>query len=329
VATTTGDYYQVLGVDRSASQQDIQRAYRTLARRFHPDINKDPGAEERFKQINEAYEVLSDDKKRARYDKFGQAWRQVPEDYDGPVPGATSGAGGRRVYVNTGNGFDSSGFGGDFDDLLSGLFGGRAGGFGGGFGRGFGGGRVSAPGADSQAEIELSVEDAYAGGRRRITLQTAAGPRSYEVTIPAGVTQGQRIRLAGQGASGIGDGPRGDLYLVVRLAPHPRYRVDGRDVTVELPVAPWEAALGARVPVDTLGGTVQVQVPAGSSSGRRLRLRGRGMPNPKGPAGDLYAEVRIVMPARSNEAERELWQRLSAVSRFDPRAAAVRNGDGR
>jgi curved DNA-binding protein len=333
VATTTSDYYQVLGVDRSASQQDIQRAYRTLARRFHPDINKDPGAEERFKQINEAYEVLSDEKKRARYDRFGEHWRQIPEDYDGPMPGSGpfgdpfSGRGGRRVHVNTSGGFDDAGLGGgfagvDLDDLLGGLFGGRSGGLGGGRTGGFGGTRVSAPGADSEAEIELSVPEAYAGGRRRITLQTAAGPRSYDVTIPAGVTDGQRIRLAGQGAAGLGGGPRGDLYLVVRLRPDPRYRVDGRDITVDLPVTPWEAALGAGVPVDTPGGPVQVQVPPGSSSGRRLRLRGRGMPNPGGPAGHLYAEVRIVVPPHPSEAERQLWQQLAGTSGFDPRAGA-------
>jgi curved DNA-binding protein len=327
VATTTGDYYQALGVDRSAGQQDIQRAYRKLARRFHPDINKDPGAEERFKQITEAYEVLSDEQKRARYDRFGESWRQVPEDYDGPMPGTgpfPGAGGGRRVYVNTGGGggFDDAGFSGvRFDDLLGGLFGGRAG----TTGRGT---RVSAPGADTEAEIELPVEDAYAGGRRRITLQTAAGPRSYEVTIPAGVSDGQRIRLAGQGASGLGGGPRGDLYLLVRLSPHPRYRVEGRDITVELPVAPWEAALGASVPVDTPGGPVQVQVPAGSSSGRRLRLRGRGMPNPKGTAGDLYAEVKIVVPAQPSDGERQLWQRLAEASGFDPRGtrASARGG---
>ena len=333
MATTTGDYYQVLGVDRSASQQDIQRAYRRLARRFHPDISKDPGAEERFKQIGEAYDVLSDEKKRARYDRFGEHWRQVPEDYDGPMPGTGPfSGGGRRVYVNTGggrgfgDGFADAEFSGmDFEDLLGGLFGGRPGGMGGGFG----GTRASAPGADTEAEIELPVEDAYAGGRRRITLQTAAGPRSYEVSIPAGVVDGQRIRLAGQGAAGGGGGPRGDLYLVVRLAPHPRYRVDGRDITVDLPVAPWEAALGASVPVDTPGGQVQIQVPAGSSSGRRLRLRGRGMPDPRGQAGDLYAEVRIVVPAQPSAPERQLWQQLAASSRFDPRGSRAGATGGR
>ena len=326
MATTTGDYYQVLGVDRGASQDEIQRSYRKLARTYHPDINKDPGAEDTFKQINEAYEVLSDPKKRARYDKFGEHWRQIPEDYDGPMPGTGPftgggpgfrssggpGFGGRRVYVHTdGSGFDDADPGGvDIDDLLGGLFGGRGGGF---------GGRVSAPGADTEAEIELTVEDAYAGGRRTVTLQTDSGTRSYEVSIPAGVSDGQRIRLAGQGSAGIGGGPRGDLYLRVRLAPHARYRVSGRDITVDLPVAAWEAALGASVPVDTPGGRVEVKVPTGSSTGRRLRLRGRGMPNPRGQAGDLYAEVKVMVPDRLSDAERELWQQLAATSSFDPR----------
>jgi len=325
VATTTKDYYQVLGVDRSAGQDEIQRAYRRLARRFHPDINKEPGAEDRFKDINEAYEVLSDEEKRARYDRFGPAWRQVPEGYEaaGAHPGGASPFGGRRVHVNTpGAGFGDAGFGVNVDDLLGGLFGGRGFGFGATT-------RMSAPGADSEAEIQLPVEDAYAGGRRRITLQTAAGSRGYEVTIPAGVTDGQRIRLAGEGAAGLGAGPRGDLYLIVRLAPHPRYRVDGRDIAVDLPVAPWEAAMGASVPVDTPAGLVQVQVPAGSSSGRRLRLRGRGMPNPKGAPGDLYAEVKIVVPPQASGDERQLWQRLAEISQFDPREQRVGAKGGR
>ncbi|KUL29683.1 DnaJ C-terminal domain-containing protein [Actinoplanes awajinensis] len=328
MATTTTDYYQVLGVERSAGQDEIQRAYRKLARHFHPDLNREPGAEDRFKDINEAYEVLSDPKKRSRYDRYGPQWRQIPEDYDGPMPGSDpfAAGGGRRVYVNTGGGgFDETGFGGvGIDDLLGGLFGGRAGA--GGFGRGS---RVSAPGADSEAEIELSVPDAYAGGRRRITLQTPSGPRSFDVTVPAGVTDGQRIRLAGQGSGGLGGGPRGDLYLIARLAPHPRYRVEGRDITVQLPVTPWEAVLGANVPVDTPGGRVQVQVPAGSSSGRRLRLRGRGMPNPNGAAGDLYAEVKIVIPAQVTPDERQLWQRLAQTATFDPRNDRAAPSGGR
>jgi curved DNA-binding protein len=327
VATTTGDYYQVLGVDRSADKEEIQRAYRKLARQYHPDVNKDAGAEEAFKQINQAYEVLSDPKKRVRYDRFGDAWRQVPEDYDpaaaGPFPGGFRGgdgaAAGRRVYVD-GDGFDDlGGMGGvNLDDLLGGFFGAGRGGRFGGTGSQFGG-SVQMPGMDTEAEIELSVEDAYTGGRRTLSLQTPSGVRSFDVNIPAGVTDGQRIRLAGQGADGLGGGPRGDLYLVVRLAAHPHYRVQGRDITVELPVAPWEAALGAKVPIDTLGGRVEIKVPSGSSSGRRLRLRGRGMPNPRGAAGDLYAEVRITVPKRLTDAERELWERLAEASTFNPR----------
>lgn len=299
-ATTTGDYYQILGVDRSADRDEIQRTYRRLARRYHPDVNKDPDAEERFKQINEAYEVLSDQKKRARYDRFGDAWRQVPEDYD---PEAAP-AGDPGMHVGTD--------GVNLDDLLGGVFGtGR-------FGRGdFGfGGQAFAAGLDAEAEIELSVEDAYRGGRHQLTLATASGTRTVEVNIPAWVTEGQRIRLAGQGTAGFG-GPPGDLYLVVRLAPHPRYRVDGRNVTVDLPVAPWQAVLGATVPVQTPGGRVELKVPAGSSSGRRLRLRGRGLPHPRGGAGDLYAEVRIVVPQRVSDAERELWQRLADAAPTD------------
>jgi curved DNA-binding protein len=290
----TGDYYRLLEVERSASQEEIQRAYRKLARKLHPDVNKDPGAEERFKQINEAYEVLSDPKKRGRYDRFGEQWRQVPENYDPSTPRPRPGGSG-------GNGFP-----GDYiNALLGSLFGGR---------------RGPTPGADAEAEIELAVEDAFAAGPRRITLTSATGGvQTVDVKLPAGVTDGQRIRLPGQGSPGAGGGPRGNVYLVVRLAPHPRYRVDGRNLTVELPVAPWEAALGASVSLTTPGGSVQVRVPAGSSSGRRLRLRGRGLPNPKGTAGDLYAEVNIVLPPNPSEAERRLWEQLAEASRFDPR----------
>jgi curved DNA-binding protein len=227
----------------------------------------------------------------------------MPDNYDDPMPGTDPFAGGEHFA------------GSDFDDLLGALFGGRSGGLG-GFGRRT---RVSAPGADAEAELELPLADAYTGGRRRITLQTAAGTRHFEVTIPPGALDGQRIRLAGEGGAGLSGGPRGDLYLVVRLAPHPRFRVDGRDITVELPVAPWEAALGASVPVDTPGGPVQVQVPPGSSSGRRLRLRGRGLPNATGAPGDLYAEVKIAVPPQPTDAERDLWRRLAAASTFEPR----------
>jgi curved DNA-binding protein len=327
----TGDYYQVLGVDRSASQDEIQKAYRRLARRYHPDVNADADAEENFKRVNEANEVLSDPSKRARYDQFGEDWRKIPEDYaPGPFAGTGSDGGlfgGRRVYVDPADGDAGEWAGLGLDDLLGGLFGGTGtgggtGGFGGAYGGGagarFGGGRMSMPGADLEAAIELSVEDAYSGGRRTLSLQTPSGERSIEVSIPAGVTAGQRIRLAGQGIAGLGDGPAGDLYLVVSLAPHPRFRVERRDLTVETPIAPWEAALGASVTVETPGDSVRVQVPAGSSSGRKLRLRGRGLPNPKGAPGDLYAELKIVVPAEPSEAERELWERLAEVSEFTP-----------
>jgi curved DNA-binding protein len=330
--TQTEDYYQVLGVNRDASAEELQRAYRKLARRFHPDVNSEPGAEERFKQITEAYDVLSDPETRARYDRFGAQWRQVPPGYDpgeagafwgggtrassGPFGGPLTGAR-RRVYVNgqpvdvegEDVGFGTGGF--DFDDVFGGLFGGR------GRRGGFGTGRV--PGADAQAELELSVEEAYTGGHRKITLTGPDGQRTYEVNIPAGVLDGQRIRLAGEGGKGSGGGSAGDLYLLVRLAPHPRFRLHGRDITVDLPLSPWEAALGATVPVSTPGGSAQVNVPPGSSSGRRLRLRGRGMPNPRGGAGDLYAEVKVMVPTRLSREERQLFEKLAEASSFDPR----------
>lgn len=315
------DFYEVLGVPRDADAEQIQRAYRTLARRHHPDVNKSPGAEDRFKKINEAYAVLSDPKSRRKYDRFGEAWRQVPDDYEqaGARAGARAGGGGAG-FGNFG-GFGgpreySSRVGGgiDVEDLLEGLFGQRS-----GRGRGYG----PSPGADTEAEITITVEDAYHGARRRITLPDPNGqPRQYDVNIPAGVTEGQRIRLAGQGSSGAGGGPPGDLYLVVHLAPHPRYHVEGRDIIVDLPASPWEAALGATVPMETPGGAVQVQVPAGSSCGRRLRLRDRGLPNPRGSPGDLFATVKIVVPKRLPDEERRLFEQLAKLSSFEPRGAS-------
>ena len=197
----------------------------------------------------------------------------------------------------------------DLEDLLGGIFGGRG-------RRGWG----PVPGADTEAELELTVEEAYRGGRRSITLAGGDGARrSFDVTVPAGVTDGQRIRLAGQGGRGSDGAPAGDLYLIVRIAPHPRYRLDGRDLYTELRLAPWEAALGTSVAVDTPGGEVKVKVPAGTSSGRRIRLRGRGLPNPRGKPGDLFAEARIMVPPRLSRAERRLFEQLAAESTFDPR----------
>ncbi|MCU1462139.1 MAG: hypothetical protein JWO37_2214 [Acidimicrobiales bacterium] len=317
------DFYEVLGVPRSATPDEIQRAYRKLARENHPDINKDPAAEERFKEISEAYDVLSDPDTRKKYDQFGASFRQVPDDVDSDAWAAGQrsgrrGAGPRRAAGGAGGFGDFGGWttgtgAGDFsevdlDDLLGGM------GMGGMFGP-----RRRGPvrGADQEAVVELRLEEAYQGGKRRVTLSGPDGPRTFDVTIPPGVTNGQRIRLGGQG--GRGSGGSGDLYLVVHIAPHPRFRLEGRDIFVDLPVTPWEAALGATVPVDSPGGELKVHVPAASSSGRQLRLRGKGMPNGKGKAGDLYAVVKIVLPKRLSAREKELFEELARVSDFDPR----------
>jgi curved DNA-binding protein len=291
-------------VPRGASTDEIRRAYRKLARQYHPDVNKEPSAEDRFKEVAEAYEVLSDPEKRERYDSLGAGWRAGDDvsDADGFRSGRFDDM---RVEFGDGAGM------GDFSDLFEGLFGAsRRGGF-----SGFGGARR---GADLEAELELSLEEAAAGGRRWVNL---AGGRSYEVTIPRGVRDGQRIRLTGEGRDGRGGGPVGDLYLRVRLKPHPRFRLDGNNLRTSLAVSPWEAALGATVQLRTLDGTAQLKVPAGSSCGRKLRLRGEGMPRRDGGRGDLYAEVRIVVPKKLSSAEREAFQRLAEVSKFDPRAA--------
>jgi curved DNA-binding protein len=324
------DFYDVLGVSRTASTDDIQRAYRKLARTYHPDINKEPGAEDRFKEVSEAYDVLSDPETRGRYDAFGPQFRQVPEGVDPETWAAAQAGGGRRRAgagsrgapggggggftwtTSEGDGDGFSGFGDiDLDDLLGGFF-----------SRGRTGGaarRGPAPGADTEAEVPLTVEEAFTGTRRRITLSGRDGERTVDVTIPPGVVDGQRIRVAGQGGPGGDGGPAGDLYLVARIQPHPRFRLEGRNIFVDLPVTPWEAALGAKVPVEAPGGQAKVTVPAGSSSGRRLRLKGQGLPNPKGQPGDLYAVIRIMVPKRLQPRERELFEELARVSDFDPR----------
>jgi curved DNA-binding protein len=319
------DFYDVLGVGRNASPDELQRAYRKLARTYHPDVNKDPGAEDRFKEVSEAYDVLSDLETRRRYDAFGHDFRQVPEGIDpetwararaARAAGAGAAAGPRRgqrrpppgpagdqeVWVTT-DGEDI-----DIEDLFGDLFGGR-------------GRQRWGPisGADQEFELEITLEEAIKGGRRWLSLSGPDGTRSIEVTIPVGVTDGQRIRLAGQGGQGTEGAPAGDLYLVVRIAPHPRFRLRGRDIYVDLPLAPWEAALGASVAVGTPTGEAKVQVPAGSSTGRRLRLRGQGLPNPRGNPGDLFAEVKVMVPSKLSRRERQLFEELARVSDFDPR----------
>ncbi|MFE5409958.1 DnaJ C-terminal domain-containing protein [Microbacterium sp. NPDC056569] len=317
------DAYEVLGVSRDADQSEIQRAYRSRARKLHPDINKDPGAEDEFKELSEAYDVLSDPDQRKRYDAFGPDFRRVgadvdPDAYRRSRAYAGAGFGGESARGRPGNGapggFGYSGSVGDIDleDLLGGMFGSR--------GRGRGGwGRVD--GSDQETEVEVTVEEAYTGTRRTLSISGADGQRTIDVDIPAGVVDGQRIRLRGQGGQGAGGGAPGDLYLIVRIAPHPRYRTDGRDVHVMLPIAPWEAALGASMPIETPGGRATVKVPAGTSSHRRLRLKGRGLPNSRGEPGDLYAEAQIKLPKALSQQERRLFEQLGRESTFDPRSA--------
>jgi curved DNA-binding protein len=314
--TDSDDFYRILGVSRTASQDEIQKAYRKLARKYHPDVNKDPSAEDTFKAVSEAYDVLSEPATRKRYDAFGKDFRQVPPDMD-PETYARAKAGGG--FHNGGQG-GFSGFqsaeGVDFEDLFGGMFGG--GGFQGGFGRQP---RGPLPGADQEAGVEISLDEAYHGGRRSFTLDGPDGPRTVEVNIPVGVTNGKRIRLAGQGGFGSGNGaPRGDLYLVVHLLHDKRYQVDVRDVTVDLPLLPSEAALGATVAMDLPdGGEAKLKIAAGTSSGRKLRLRGRGIPSPRGNPGDLYATVKIVVPKELTDEQRKLYEELAAATHGNPR----------
>ena len=302
------DYYEALGVSRDASEEEIRRAYRQLARKYHPDVNKEPGAEDRFKEISEAYEVLRDPEKRERYNRLGANWRSGQDVSSAGGFGQGSGAGDGGARVEFGQG--------EFSDFFEGLFGRRA-------GRGSGSARrsgfegFSMRGSDLEAELELALEEAARGGKRWLSLGDG---RSLEVDIPRGVRDGQRIRLAGEGEPGIGGGPPGDLFLRVRLKPHPVFRVQNRDLYVDLAVSPWEAALGAELPVPTLEGNARVKVPPGSSSGRRLRLRGQGLPGSAGaPAGDLYAVVSIKVPKKLTKKERQLFEQLASASKFDPR----------
>lgn len=303
------DYYEVLGVERSASQDEIKQAYRKLARKFHPDVSKEPNAQERFKEVGEAYEVLRDPEKRAAYDQLGANW-QAGQEFR-PPPGWDQGF---EFHRGGFSGADTSGFSDFFDSL---------------FGRAAAGGRheFGAQGNDSHARILIDLEDAYQGTTRQLSLKSTelggdgrphVRERTLNVRIPKGIRQGQRIRLAGQGSPGMGGGRAGDLYLEVEFRPHPLYQVDERDVYLDLPVAPWEAALGATVKAPTPTGAVELKIPAGSSSGRKLRLKRRGIP--AGEPGDLYVVINIVVPSAETEAVRQAWQELERVCRFEPRA---------
>ena len=319
------DYYAILGVSKTASQDDIQRAYRKLARQYHPDINKETEAENKFKEIGEAYEVLKDPEKRDKYDRYGSAWKAAQQSGGAPPPGYED------VWVDMSGSPDDafSGFSG-FSSFFEQLFG-RSARHSDVWGSP-GGRRESAwnwdmPGADQEAALSLTLEEAARGGQREISLTDpeTGQSKTYAVKIPKGIRPGQRIRLAKLGGRGAGQGAAGDLYLKVDLRPNPAFRLEGRDLYTTLPVAPWEAALGADATLSTLDGNVRVKIPAGSSSGRRIRLKGRGFPDPKGGAGDLYAEIEIVVPKSLSDDERRLFEELAQRSTFQPRAAETRS----
>ncbi|OWW19663.1 DnaJ C-terminal domain-containing protein [Noviherbaspirillum denitrificans] len=305
------DYYQTLGVDKDATADDIKKTFRRLARKYHPDVSKEPDAEARMKELNEAFAVLSDPEKRAAYDQLGHRY-QAGQDFH-PPPDWDAG------FEFSGRGFSGT-ESADFSDFFSELFGAR-------MGRAHaGGGHFHARGEDHHAKIMLDLEDAYAGAVRTLTLRvprvdaqgrTVLAEHALEVRIPKGVREGQLIRLSGQGSAGLGGGPPGDLYLEVHFKPHARYRVEGRDVYATLPVAPWEAALGGGVKASLPDGAVEVCIPAGSQSGRKLRLKGRGIPGT--PPGDLYLVTEVVLPPADSPKARALYEQMARELAFDPR----------
>lgn len=295
------DYYDVLGVKTDASADEIKAAYRKLARKYHPDVSKERNAEERFKDINEAFEALKEPDRRAAYDQARAGGFRAGDEFR---PGG-------------GAGFDFD-FGGDagggqFSDFFESLFGRMRGNAGGGRR-----GRQEKHDGEVRAELDVDLATAYAGGKQRFSLQGPRGTRTLEVKIPRGIQAGQTIRLSGQGHVGA-DGTPGDLLLQIRIRPDPRFSVEGRDVSVQLPIAPWEAALGARVSVPTLGGEVEMAIPPGSQSGRRLRLKGRGLPG--SPDGDQFVVLQVHVPAATGEGDRKAWEALrQQFPGFDPRA---------
>ncbi|OZI71063.1 DnaJ C-terminal domain-containing protein [Bordetella genomosp. 12] len=306
------DYYKILGVESSASEDDIRRAYRKLARKYHPDVSKEADAETRMREVNEAYDVLRDKEKRQAYDNLAAG--VSPDGGFQPPPGWDQGF---EFHYQPGEG--QGGDEGHFSDFFSALFGGQQ--------------RsrarqenFRARGQDQHAAIEVDIEDALRGATREISLRSmqadAQGQpqlqtRTLSVNIPAGVKEGQFIRLAGQGMPGYGGGEAGDLYLEIRFRPHGRYRADGRDLYMDLPITPWEAALGASIPIPTPGGQLEVSVPAGSKNGRKLRLRGRGIPGD--PPGDLYLVLDLVLPPADTDAARKAYQTLAESLPFNPR----------
>jgi len=310
------EYYKTLGVGQTASADEIKKAYRGLARKYHPDVSKETDASARMAEVNEAYAVLSDPQKRAAFDKLAQR-RAAGQDFQ-PPPGWDAGF----DFSNTGSPASDDG---DFSDFFNALFG-RAARAHRGSGDG-GGARAQMRGGDQHARISINLADAYHGATRSLALREARldgsgnivnAERVLDVRIPKGVKEGQSIRLRGQGSPGFNGGPAGDLYLDVEFEPDARYRIEGRDVTQTVPVTPWEAALGASIEVPTPAGHVEVKVPAGSTNGRKLRLKGRGIPGD--PAGDLYLELELSSPSATTEKEREVYRTMAReFSSFNPR----------
>lgn len=306
------DYYKIMGVNRDASQDDIKKAYRRLARQYHPDVSDRPDAEQLFKDLGEAYAVLKDPEKRAAYDQLGSGWK-AGEEFRPPPDWSGS--------FDFGQGGFQAGDAGAFSDFFEQLFGGRMQGF------DSRGAHFEARGEDHQARAFIDIEDAYRGGTQTISLRVpeidASGHvkdrvRQLNVKIPKGVSRGQRIRLAGQGAPGMGGGKSGDLYLDVEFRPHPLYRVEGKDVYLDVPLAPWEAALGATVKIPTPDGPVDLRIPAGTRSGNKLRLKNRGIPG--NPRGHLYAVATLTTPPADTEKARSLYRDMQETMNYNPRS---------
>jgi len=304
------DYYQTLGVERNATQDDIKHAYRKLARKYHPDVSKDPDAEARFKELGEAYAVLKDPEKRVAYDQMGSEWK-AGQDFQ-PPPGWDAGFEFSRYDAAPGDAAE-------FSDFFETLFGRQ--------GRHAQAHRtMHAQGQDHHARVMIDLHDAYRGAQRSISLRmpvldaqgrVTTHERTLDVSIPKGVRAGQHLRLAGQGGPGRGEGPAGDLYLEIAFNAHPDFRAEGRDVYLDLPLAPWEAALGATISTPTPEGPVQLTIPPGSVAGRQLRLKGRGIPG--SPPGDLYVVLKIALPPADTESAREAYRTLAKAFDFNPR----------
>jgi curved DNA-binding protein len=308
------DYYAVLGVGRDASAEEIQKAYRKLARKHHPDVNKDPAAESRFKEVAEAYEALKDPEKRSKYDRFGTAWKARAQG-GSPPPGFEEF---RFDFGEGGLGGGASGFSQFFESLFGEAARGGRGGWANRPADGRGG--WARPGANQEVLMRLTLEEAARGGVRELALKAPDGAaRRIKVNLPKGIRPDQTVRVPGQGEAGHSGGAAGDLLLRIDLAPHPQFRLEGRDLHVGLEVSPWEAALGAEAELPTLDGQVRVRIPAGTSSGRRIRVKGRGYPGGGADNGDLYAEIRIVVPESPSAREKELFTQLREASSFKPR----------